>query len=246
MKTTDRRDFLKKSAIAGIATCTLLNATKFASAAINFVISDDEIDPKKLNYCGYTCPSDCKFKTASVNNDVELKKEAYKAWKIKEKYNIDFDEEKIFCFGCKTKDKPEGVVTLNCTVRACAIEKGLDCCIECDNLSTCDKQLWKQFPDFKKKVIEMQKNIMSTSKNQNKMSKFIIILIIITCSLSVNAQEFFAALWQGNTEVVKKHIEESSEDLNQILNYDLTPLQIVSVWGQRNQEEIISFLLEKG
>jgi len=155
MKRINRRDFLKKSTKTGIATCALLSGTNLASAAFNFVISD-EINPKKLNYCGYTCPTDCKFKTASVKNDVELKKEAYKLWKIKEKYDIDFDESKIFCFGCKEKDKPKGVVTLNCTVRACAIEKEYDCCIECDNLPNCDKQLWKQFPDFRKKVIEMQ------------------------------------------------------------------------------------------
>jgi len=165
MKTINRREFIKKSTKTGIVSCALLSGTNFASAAINFVIADDNIDPKKLNYCGYTCPTDCKFKTASLKNDIELKKEAYKIWKIKEKYDIDFDEGKIFCFGCKTKDKPEGVVSQNCTVRACSIEKGHECCIECNMLTDCDKELWKQFPEFKKKVIEMQNKYMEKPNN---------------------------------------------------------------------------------
>ena len=53
------------------------------------------------------------------------------------------------CDGCKALDKPEGVVVSKCDVRACAREKKLDCCIECDELTTCDKDLWKRFPTFK-------------------------------------------------------------------------------------------------
>jgi len=37
------------------------------------------------------------------------------------------------------------------------MEKEKECCIECDDLTTCDKDLWSRFPEFKTKVIEMQK-----------------------------------------------------------------------------------------
>ena len=57
---------------------------------------DEDIDPKKLMYCGYTCPEECKFLIASVKNDKELRKEAYDLWKIKERFDIEFDPEKIF------------------------------------------------------------------------------------------------------------------------------------------------------
>ena len=104
MKTNfNRRKFVSTGAVAG---CTLLISGKL-SALNHFSHFQNEVpDPKKINYCGYTCPKDCQFLEASVKNDVELKKKAYETWKIKEHYNVDFDSENIFCFGCKNEDKP--------------------------------------------------------------------------------------------------------------------------------------------
>jgi len=34
--------------------------------------------------------------------------------------------------------------------------KKLECCIECDELEACDKDLWKRFPKFHQQVVEMQ------------------------------------------------------------------------------------------
>lgn len=150
-----RRNFLNKSTHVGIGFCSIMLGPNICSYAISR--TNDKPDPTKLNYCGYQCPDDCQFLKGSLENNIEVKKEAYKLWEIKERFDIDFDPEQIFCFGCKTKDKPEGVVLVNCTVRACAIEKKLDCCIECDELVSCDKNLWDRFPDFKKQVIGMQK-----------------------------------------------------------------------------------------
>lgn len=153
MKTnSNRRKFIQTSSIVG---CSLLISGKMSA----FSFYENEIpDPKKLNYCGYICPKDCQFLEASIKNDKELKKKAYEIWKIKEKYNIDFDPKTIFCFGCKNEDKPAGIVMINCTVRACAIDKELDACIECKELKTCEKDIWTRFPDFHKKIIEMQKS----------------------------------------------------------------------------------------
>lgn len=150
-----RRNFLSKSTHVGIGFCSVMLGSNICSYAISR--TNDKPDPAKLNYCGYQCPDDCQFLKGSMENNIALKKEAYELWEIKERFDIDFDPEQIFCFGCKTKDKPEGVVLVNCTVRACAIEKKLDCCIECDELVSCDKDLWDRFPDFKKQVIGMQK-----------------------------------------------------------------------------------------
>jgi hypothetical protein len=153
-----RREFLIKGSQAGIACCAMLiGAQRLAYGGSMGLKADKSIDPKSLTYCGYICPADCKFLQASVKNDAELKKQVYQDWKIKEKYNIDFDAEKIFCFGCKNKEKPEGVLLTNCTVRQCAMAKGFECCLECKELTECDKALWSHYPDFKKQVIEMQK-----------------------------------------------------------------------------------------
>jgi len=153
-----RREFLTRCSMAGLTGCGLLICSKL-SALDHFqrFAEGEKIDPKKLMYCGYTCPDDCQFLKASLENDTELKKEAYELWKIKERFDVDFGPEKIFCFGCKAVDKPEGVVQMTCTVRKCVIERGLDCCIECLELEECDKELWERFPDFKKHVIALQK-----------------------------------------------------------------------------------------
>jgi hypothetical protein len=157
-----RRTFILKSCQAGIACCALLYGAKAnVLGSMHSNAGGDIPDPKKLNYCGYTCPADCKMKKATLENNKVLKEEAYKDWRIEQKYGIAFDPEKIFCFGCKVPDKPLGLVVEKCTVRTCAIDKGYECCIQCDQLSVCDREIWKTFPEFHKQVIEMQKKFLA-------------------------------------------------------------------------------------
>ena len=131
----------------------ILFAGKDAMASF---LQDENIDPEKLCYCSYSCPADCHFLVASVNNDAELKKAAFKEWGLEERYGMEFDAGKIFCFKCKPGDLPEGPVLAHCTVRTCAMEKGYQACIECDQLKECDKDLWTRFPQFHEGVIRMQ------------------------------------------------------------------------------------------
>ncbi|HRW63252.1 MAG TPA: DUF3795 domain-containing protein [Bacteroidales bacterium] len=153
----NRRKFFKKSTQAGIACCAMMLSSKLiAGKGIASFLDDEKIDPKKLNFCGYTCPADCKFYIATVENDVAKKKEAYEIWHIKERYGVDFDPETAICWRCKNFNKPEGVVIKHCTVRSCAIEKGYDACIQCNTLTSCEKDLWKRFPEFYNAVKEMQ------------------------------------------------------------------------------------------
>ncbi len=152
----NRRDFLSRSGRTCVAGCALLMCGN-AVAMSSFLGQDDEVpDPKKLNFCGYTCPEKCEFLAATLADDEEMKKKCHETWAIKERYGKDYDPETAFCYGCKTEGKPEGVVVTECTVRSCVKEKSLDCCIECDELSSCDKDLWKRFPDFHKGVIGLQ------------------------------------------------------------------------------------------
>lgn len=156
----NRRKFVTDGAFAG---CALLVSGKLNALDILSHLQNEVPHPKKINYCGYTCPQDCKFLEASIKNDVVLKKEAYEIWEMKERFGVaEFDAEKIFCFGCKNPDKPVGIRLQKCDVRNCAIDKKLDSCIECKELTTCEKDLWKKFPDFKNAVIEMQVIYMET------------------------------------------------------------------------------------
>lgn len=150
----NRRKFMTAGVVTG---CTLILSVKLlASNGFSHLLTQKP-DPKKLNFCGYTCPKDCKFLEASVKNDPALKKEAYEIWEMKERFGVvEFDPDKIFCFGCKNHNKPVGIRLQKCDVRNCCIDKKLDACIECIELKTCEKDLWKKFPDFKNAVIKMQ------------------------------------------------------------------------------------------
>lgn len=156
MKTNklNRRRFLAQSArITGTGCLLLITGGKWISATGRETLKPD---PKKLNYCGYQCPDDCKLFQATLQNDTELKKEAWKMWRIEEKYGLAFDPEQVKCYTCKSDHPNPGVVVDRCSVRLCALEKNFDCCIECEKLSTCDKEIWSTFPEFHKSVIDMQ------------------------------------------------------------------------------------------
>lgn len=161
METIPRRTFLKKTSQACLGGCLLMSAGGLQAAA-HFFPGDKKPDPHKMNYCGYTCPEGCEFKKATLTNDVELKKKAYEAWKIQERYQIPFEADKIFCFGCKNTGQPDGVVSANCTVRSCAIEKNFEACIQCNELPTCSKDLWSRFPEFHKQVIDARSKYMES------------------------------------------------------------------------------------
>lgn len=143
--------------MAGLSGCALLAGANLYGIDNLKLFSGVKPDPKKLNYCGYMCPPECKMKKATLENNTELKKEAYVEWRIEKKYGIAFDPDKVSCYGCKVEPDKVGLVAEKCAVRSCAIEKGYDCCIECDGLAACDKEVWQTFPGFHKTVIEMQK-----------------------------------------------------------------------------------------
>jgi hypothetical protein len=159
-KTHSRREFLQRGTTTFLA-CGVMSMCPRLTAMGNMFRGDDVPDPKKLEYCGYSCPSDCPLYAATIENNLEGKKEAYKNWNIKERYNLEFDPDQIFCYKCKNDEKPAGPVVANCTVRKCVIDKGLDCCIECSELPACSQTLWETFPDFHKAVIDLQKRYMA-------------------------------------------------------------------------------------
>lgn len=155
-KDLKRRDFINTCFKAGITCCALTYGTRLTGQEAA-PVQNAKPDPKSLDYCGYICPKDCPLRKATDENTVELKKKAYDTFEFRKKYGVEFDPEKVFCNGCKVKDKPLSINVSSCTVRSCVIAKGYDCCIQCDGLTKCDKELWTSFPDFRKAVIELQK-----------------------------------------------------------------------------------------
>ncbi len=160
-KELKRRDFLNSCLRAGVACCALPYTNKLTAMAPGS-LQDAKPDPRSLEYCGYKCPADCPLKKATLENNLELKKKAYEEFEFKKKFGIDFDPEKVFCYGCKSAgSKPLSLTVKACTVRQCVMAKKLDCCIQCDTLAKCDKELWTKFPKFRDSVLEMQKKYRS-------------------------------------------------------------------------------------
>ncbi len=148
-----RRHFLVQGSQAGVSCCLLM----YGSELLAFTGSHDEIpDLKELTYCGFKCTMECALLKGTLNNDEDLKKKAYEDWGMKERFGMDFDPEQVFCYGCKNEEQVKGSAVKKCTVRACAIEKEHECCIQCKELADCDEELWMGFPQFREKVLEMQ------------------------------------------------------------------------------------------
>jgi hypothetical protein len=155
-----RREFISSCIKAGVVCCTLSNSSILSATALA-VSSKQNPDPKRLEYCGYHCPSECSLKKGTIENNIELKKKAYDDFRFKEKFGISFDAAKVFCYGCKVEGKPLSLTVRACSVRKCVTAKGLDCCIQCDGLVKCDKELWTSFPKLKDHVIGLQKRYMA-------------------------------------------------------------------------------------
>ena len=124
--------------------------------------NEEPIDPSKLCYCGYTCPEDCDFLTATLKNDLSLKKKVFEEWELEKRFGMQFDPDQVFCYACKPGDQPEGMVLTHCTVRECALQKGYQACIQCDELKHCDKELWTRFPEFHEEVVKMRERYIAS------------------------------------------------------------------------------------
>ena len=162
----NRRDFLKHCSQLGMSCAFLLCGKNIMAAKASIVASQEkkkDLDPDKFTYCGYQCKQ-CELLKATLNNDEELKKKVYKTWKWKEQYGIEYDPDKVFCYGCKADDKPSNPVLDKCQVRKCAREKELAACFQCEELKSCDKEYWAKYPQQKTYTLKLQEKYKESIK----------------------------------------------------------------------------------
>ena len=164
---TSRRRFLALGAKCGGACCALMAARRLPSAQESAPAKPGQkpIDPKALCYCGIPqayCEGQCQLYQATRNNDAELKKTVYDQWRMKEKFGVDFEPGKIFCYGCKPGDKPLKVGMAECPVRTCPAANGLESCVQCLDLASCDKAFWKEWPN----AFDLAKRLQARYKGQ--------------------------------------------------------------------------------
>jgi hypothetical protein len=148
----NRRAFLKNTIAAGagfavgcgfLSGCAARNAQKGKSTPA----ANAGEDYSRLAYCCLDC-SACDLLIATRDNNEKLKAEVAQKWGMHK--NKDFKLEDFRCFGCKS-DRT-GYFCADCTVKKCAVQKGLPTCARCDNLDSCDQKLWKDFPWIKEKA----------------------------------------------------------------------------------------------
>jgi len=121
-------------------------------------------DLKDRAYCGLICDNSCPLFKATKANDPVAKKTVFEKWKWKETYGIEFDPNQVFCHGCKAPGKPENVAHTRYTVLKCCVGRKLESCLPCGKLAGCDKDLWKNWPDFKKQIEKLQRDYVAAGR----------------------------------------------------------------------------------
>jgi hypothetical protein len=117
---------------------------------------------KTLAYCGLICDDRCKLFKATRTNDAVAKRKVYEEWKWKEKFGVNFDPDNVFCHGCKAPGKPENIPHSRCTVLKCSVGRKLESCVQCRKLAGCDKELWKNYPDFRTQMVKLRQDYVAT------------------------------------------------------------------------------------
>jgi hypothetical protein len=158
-----RRNFLKQCTLVGGACCTFMMWNpKLSAQTSNEENKEKEkkpVDLKQLSICGIPCFQSCPLYKATIENNVEAKKVVYEQWEMKKNFGFEFDPEKVFCYGCKAWDKPENKLGLStCDGRKCAKANEMEACIQCKNLSSCDKEIWKKWPQLYEHTKKMQES----------------------------------------------------------------------------------------
>jgi hypothetical protein len=164
-----RRGFLEQCAKCGAAGCALLVLNRVSPGQENATVKpapgSPPLDLKKLAYCGIPqsyCELQCELYKATRDNDTKLKQLVYEKWDMQKKFGIAFEPDKIFCYTCKPGDKPLKVGMAECPVRTCPMANGMESCVQCRNLASCDKAFWKEWPT----AFAMAKKLQARYKDQ--------------------------------------------------------------------------------
>lgn len=110
------------------------------------------------------CGDWCALWKATRTNDLAAKEKVYTEWKWKEKFGMEFNPDQVFCHGCKAPGKPVNIAHERCTVLKCSVARGFESCLQCAKLADCDKELWKNYPDFRTQMIKLQQDYVVTER----------------------------------------------------------------------------------
>lgn len=89
---------------------------------------------KMIAFCGLDCEK-CDAYLATINNDQALREKTAKLWA--ELNNAPILPEHINCEGCRVDGMKTVYCNSLCSIRKCALEKGVGTCGECPELEKC-------------------------------------------------------------------------------------------------------------
>jgi len=163
-----RREFLRRlgelgAVCAGCSLAVRLSAGTTTADAASAAPAPKLPDLKDRAYCGLICGDWCELWRATKSGDPAAKRAVYERWKWQEKFGVGFDPEKVFCHGCKAPGKPVNLAHARCTVLPCASARGFDSCLQCRRLAACDKELWKNYADFHRKMVQLQQDYIAAT-----------------------------------------------------------------------------------
>ena len=87
-----------------------------------------------IGYCGLDCEK-CDAYIATKNNDQALREKTARLWS--ELNNVPILPEHIDCEGCRFNGKKTVFCNSLCTIRQCALEKGVATCGDCSEMEAC-------------------------------------------------------------------------------------------------------------
>lgn len=90
-----------------------------------------------IGYCGLDC-GQCDARTATVNNDDELRARTAKLW-CGWNNTDEIKPEHINCLGCRVEGVKTYFCSCLCEVRKCCIDRGLETCSGCPDKAICAK-----------------------------------------------------------------------------------------------------------
>ena len=87
-----------------------------------------------LGYCGINC-AECSAYKGTVNTDVALLEKAAGSY-----WDGAYSAQEWVCLGCTPSDQPFlAKYCATCTIRTCAIDKGVANCAACSDFESCAK-----------------------------------------------------------------------------------------------------------
>ena len=85
--------------------------------------------------CGLDCEK-CDARIATVTNDEALREKTAALWS--QLNGVEITPEMLHCTGCRMAGAKTPFCDRLCSIRSCVREKGLDTCVDCAQMDSCE------------------------------------------------------------------------------------------------------------